>query len=407
MAGYVTFTQELFHKNDMPNALPLCVPVTKDKVHIVDTTMFFAKESGGVKRYLLAKHAWMTHTNAARHTLLVPHARDRREGDILSLASPPLPFSNGYRLPLNMPRWRNYLRTLEPDLIEVGDPYQLAWAALSAGSACNVPVVGFYHSDLPRMIGARLGDWSIPLVNRYVAKLYRRFDLVLAPSQTMVENLRIVGVDRVELQPLGVDTQLFHPRQRDPDLRKKLGLSDETRLLIFAGRFAREKNVPVLLDALRRLGPHYHLLLVGSGNGRLELPPNVTHHPFVGSEAALARLMASCEAFVHAGDQETFGLVILEAMACGVPVVGIASGGIGELIDEAVGVLAARSEPKLFAHAIAALFERDLKVLGQRCRQRVEASYSWDQVLRSLMGNYARVTGNTFPYTSTPLRAAG
>ena len=127
-------------------------------MHIVDTTMFFARESGGVKRYLLAKRAWLTRHKGIRHSLLVPAARDQDDGNgALTLASPPLPFSNGYHLPLGMGRWRERLHSLEPDLIEVGDPYQLAWAALKVGRARDVPVIGFYHSDLIRLIGTRLG----------------------------------------------------------------------------------------------------------------------------------------------------------------------------------------------------------------------------------------------------------
>ena len=173
-------------------------------MHIVDTTMFFARESGGVKRYLLAKHAWLARHKSLCHTLLVPAAGDSDDGaGIVTLASPPLPFSNGYHFPVGMRRWRERLHDLTPDLIEAGDPYQLAWAALKVGCVRNIPVVGFYHSDLTRLIGARLGGRGAPGVKRYVANLYKRFDLVLAPSETMIESLRALGVERVALQPLG------------------------------------------------------------------------------------------------------------------------------------------------------------------------------------------------------------
>jgi len=99
--------------------------------------------------------------------------------------------------------------------------------------------------------------------------------------------------------------------------------------------------------------------------------------------------------------------VILEAMACGVPVVGIAAGGVGELVDETVGMPAARSDPKLLAQAVATLFERDLRLLGQRCRERVEAGYSWDQVLHTLLESYRRLTGGAFPVAGMKLRVSG
>src|SRR3569623_1995743 len=147
----------------------------------------------------------------------------------------------------------------------------------------------------------------------------------------MADKLRQLGVTRVALQPLGVDTTVFHPRRRDSNLRAELGLAPATRLLIYAGRLAREKNIPVLLEAMRRLG---------DGGARPRPQRNGSFYPYVSRAEDLARLFAGSDALVHAGDQETFGLVVLEAMACGVPVVGVQAGGVAELVDPAVGLLA-------------------------------------------------------------------
>ncbi|RCI68055.1 glycosyltransferase family 1 protein, partial [Pseudomonas aeruginosa] len=95
--------------------------------------------------------------------------------------------------------------------------------------------------------------------DNYVSKLYGHFDRVLAPSRVMAEKLMRLGVADVHVQPLGVDLVTFHPSNRDPGLRQELGLDEETRLLVFAGRGSREKNLPVLLDAIQRLGDGYHL----------------------------------------------------------------------------------------------------------------------------------------------------
>jgi alpha-1,6-mannosyltransferase len=78
--------------------------------------------------------------------------------------------------------WRNVLRTLKPDLIEVGDPYLTAWAALDARRQLDVPVIGFY-SDLPLLVSNRMGNWFTPNVEAYVSKLYGNFDRVLAPAR--------------------------------------------------------------------------------------------------------------------------------------------------------------------------------------------------------------------------------
>src|SRR5579884_1177916 len=234
------------------------------RMHVADVTLFFAPHSGGVKRYLLAKHRHYQRQPGLRHSLLVPGARDGEIApDIHTLASPRIPFGGGYRLPLWPARFRRALCELAPDLIEAGDPYQLAFAALDAADALGVPAVAFAHSDLPRLLAGRCGRLVGAAADRYLRSLYNRFDLVLAPSRAVAQRLADGGVERIVVQPLGVDGEVFHPARHDPALRAELGLPADTRLLIFAGRMAREKQIPLLLETFAALGARHHLLLVG------------------------------------------------------------------------------------------------------------------------------------------------
>lgn len=361
-------------------------------MHLVDTTMFFASEGGGVGRYLAAKQDWLAKHSAIRHTIVAPGSHDVNERrGLITVRSPALPGLQGYRFPLRVARWSECLAALQPDVIEAGDPYAPAWAALRAGDRLGVPVVGFYHSDLVRLIGARVGRWIEPAVARYMRDLYQRFDLVIAPSRYVYGKLTALGLSRIACRPLGVDINLFHPSRRDPQLRRELNLGKDTRLAIFAGRFAREKNLLVLLDAFKRLGPAYHLLLVGSG---MDLPAqsNVTVYPYQRSGEALARLMASSDLLVHAGDQETFGLIVLEAMACGRPVVAANSGGLAELIAPGTGILAPPRDAAAMAQAISAAYAGDIEQMGRSARAHVESSFSWDTVMRSLIACYSQLT---------------
>jgi alpha-1,6-mannosyltransferase len=362
--------------------------------HLVDTTMLFAPRSGGVKRYLTAKSAWLReHRPGVRHTLVVPGEETRRTPALMTIAAARLPFGDGYRWPASARKWADELVRLRPDLIEAGDPYGPGHAALEAGERLGAPVVGFCHSDPAALAALHLGEWAEPPVRRHWARLFRRFDRVVAPSRHIAERLACAGVTGVSVLPLGVDTALFHPRRGDRDgLRRELGLSSKTRLLVFAGRAAREKNIQVLLDAAAKLGADYHLLLVGAG--ALAKPQaNASFIDFVRDPRDVARLLASCDAFVHANDREPFGLVALEAMACGLPMVGVASGGIGELVDEAVGQLAARATPGVFAEAVAALFERDVDAIGRAARQRAETRHSWDATFENLSSLYGDLCG--------------
>jgi alpha-1,6-mannosyltransferase len=387
-------------------------------MHVADVTMFFGRESGGVKRYLTAKQSWFKHQPKLRHTLLVPGKMRSGQGDnrasgatganvsIVHLPSLPVPFSNGYRFPLRAERAAEELQLLDPDIIEAGDPYTLAWSALRAGDRLGIPVVGFYHSDLPRMVHLRLGSPGHRIAEAYVGNLYSRFDLVLAPSQAMLRDLRQRGIATAQHQPLGVDVSAFRPADKPLDLRAWLGLAPNTRLLAYVGRFAREKNLPWLFDAVRRLGPAYHLVAIGGGRDYLAPPANVTLLPYLASRSRLARLLSGCDAFVHAGDKETFGLAVLEAMACGLPVVGMAAGGVAELVPADCGVLVEPLGGKAIATGIEALFQYDPKAMGSRARQYVVDHYSWDSVFRGLLAHYRALVTRQDSASDRPLRLA-
>lgn len=353
--------------------------------------MFWSPGGGGVRRYIETKRDWLTGAGW-RHTIVAPGVAGTGFGDCGGV---PLPLSDGYRLPLQRRRAARAIAAQAPDLIEVGDPYRLAWAALDAGQQLGVPTLAFCHSNVAAMAALLAGAAGSParLARRaaeaYLFRTYRRFDRVLAPSESMAAELRALGLMRVERQPLGVDTQLFHPQRRDAGLRRALGLPAAARLLLYAGRFAPEKNLPTLVDAVDRLGPSYVLLALGSG----PLPPRgerVQLLPPEADRARLARFFASVDVFVHAGDQETFGLAALEAMACGTPVVVRAAAGLGELVAGGGGVAVASANPAAWAEAIAAIFSADRSSLAAAARTRAEA-FSWERAMPALIGRYRRL----------------
>lgn len=373
-------------------------------MHLLDTTMFFCARSGGVKRYLLSKRDWLQrHAPTVRHSLLVP-APQRFEEGVHACAGVTLELVDGYRLPLDPLSWYRAIVALEPDVIEAADPYVPGWAARLAAARLGVPSVAFYHSDLPRMLSGRVGRWISPLARSYLRQLYGGFDLVLAPSTVMLERLLEAGVQHARVQPLGVDVASFHPNAGDPTLRARLGLPSHARLLVYAGRFAKEKNLDVLQAAVRKLGDPYHLLLIG-GRRRTRVDARVTVLPYQRSTERLARLLASCDVFVHAGDQETYGLVAAEAMACGVPVVGVAQGAIPELVDDAVGALAKSVSANALAEAIDGIFARDLSALRQSARARAATSYAWDFVFRSILGRYMTLLSAGSRVSQRPIAA--
>jgi alpha-1,6-mannosyltransferase len=369
------------------------VPTPKDRMtarpHLVDTTLFFSPTSGGVRRYLLAKHAWLHARTTVEHTLLVPGPSDRgHRGSLVQLASPRIPWGGGYRLPWRLGEFAARLRSLAPDLVEAADPYQVGWIAARVAERLRVPSVAFCHSDLVALLGGRVGSGAARAAGRYLRTLYSRYDLVLAPSRIVVERLRDVGVQHATAQPLGVDVGTFAPARADPALRSSLCLPRGTRLLVFAGRLAPEKNLDELYATVRLLGAPYHLLVIG-GAERSRPHPRVDVVPYERDPRRLAGWLATADAHVHAGRVETFGLVTLEAMACGLPVVAYEAGALPEIVDPSVGVLAPPHGARALAAAVVALFERPQAPMRAAARDRVVREFTWDQTLSRQLRHYA------------------
>lgn len=354
-------------------------------MHIADVTMFYAAHSGGIRRYLDAKRHWLTRCGV-RHTLIVPaHNGCADEPGMLYL--PSMPLAAGYRLPWGGRRAEELIAGARPQIVEAADPYHLAWAAVRARDRLHGRAVAFCHSNLPHLVRDRYGARAERVAVRYLHRLYSEFDLVLAPSRHVAHRLTEAGVRRVVHQPLGVDTATFTPTRRSPVLRASLQDDPACTLLVYAGRFAREKNLDVLIAAARELGARYRLLLVGAGALPSSLAPNVRVIGRLASRRDLATLLASCDAFVHAGDQETFGLAALEAMAAGLPVVGPRVAGVGELLGEGGGVPVEPRNPAALAAAVRRLSARAGADVRHEART-VALRHAWPVVFGQLLRRY-------------------
>jgi alpha-1,6-mannosyltransferase len=358
-----------------------------DGLHVLDTTMLYGPTTGGVARYLREKRAWLARHTRIRHTVVVPGLRDGvgPYGEILVRTRA---FTRSpYRWPYDAPRWVREIVARAPDLIEAGDPGPLGWIALHAAHKLDVPLVSFCHSDVVRLVAQRCDRLCAAFVRRYARVFYGRCDVVVAPSRYMRARLAQWGVDRVVVRPLGVDLDTFSPQRREPDLRRQLGLPRGARLLVYAGRLVPEKNIDVLIDAFRRLGRGYHLVIAGAGR-TLPWQANVTQVRYIEGARDLARLLASADALVHAGDQETFGLIFLEAMACGRCVVAPRAGAAPEVVGERAGILVRPRDAKALADGVAAVYDVGYQMLGAYARRRVEQLYSWDATMRGLLDIY-------------------
>lgn len=367
--------------------------------HLLDVSMFWDAGSG-VRRLLSGKHAVMME-QGWRHTLLAPGLRQAGQIDCGGVA---LPRTGGYRWVLGRGSVERLIEQVAPDIIEAADPYVMPWATLAAGQRLHVPAVACCLSNLPALAARRVGGhqglstrrgrWAARHARNYLVELYAGFDLVLAPSQGLVHLLHHWGVRNAVHQPLGIDTAVFTPAANDRQWRMRLcehlGLRRATRLLVYSGRFAPEKNLPLLAQAVELLGPDFALLAVGAG----PCPPRGPNVRVLKPEAddlRLARLLASCDAYVHAGDQEPVCLGALEAMACGTPVVVPSTGALAELAQD-VGMTVDRGTARDWAEAIGATVAARASSLAFRALERARR-HDWTRVVGPMSQRYRRLLG--------------
>jgi alpha-1,6-mannosyltransferase len=386
-------------------------------VKVCDLTQFYSPLSGGVKRYVHEKCSYVEERGAAEHVLIIPGDKNARivsgRSRIYTIRSPLVSRTARYRALLRLGAVEEILEREMPDIIESGDPYQVAWKAIASGRALHIPVVGFYHSHFPeaylrsvaKFFGSTATEFVMDAARRYVSKLYNTFERTLVPSPALGDLLRVWGVENVTHIDLGVNTAIFKP---DPDdrlaTRTGLNIPRDRVLLLYVGRLAQEKNTRTLFDAFallaRDLPDRFHLLAVGDGSQRdflqslIEKTGAVTWQNYCADPVRLAQFYRAADLFVHPGVQETFGLVALESQACGVPVVGISGSYMDRIICSHLDFWAAENSAPALASAIEAMSREDLRSAGVRSSRAVIAQYSWTSVFDRLFAIYREVVSS-------------
>lgn len=381
---------------------------------LCDLTQFYSPLSGGVKRYVHEKIRYIQTATADEHVLVIPGAKtemiEAERSRIYSIASPLLSRTSRYRALLNLRAIEEILEREEPDLIESGDPYQVAWKAIASGAALRIPVVGFYHSHFPeaylrttsRFLGRTATEFVMDLARRYVRKVYNQFEATLVPSARLGDLLTSWGVRNTQAVDLGVNVDVFRPEPDDAAAsRASLGIPPDRRLLLYVGRLAQEKNTQTLFAAfemlVRRAPARYHLLIVGDGLQRAELRSlqervgNVTWQPYCTDSGELARIYRAAAILVHPGVQETFGLTALESQACATPVVGIRGSYMDRIIFGSQEHWAKENSASALAEAVDSATGKGLDKAGLTASESVRQQYAWPVVFGKLFRVYEEV----------------
>jgi phosphatidylinositol alpha 1,6-mannosyltransferase len=286
------------------------------------------------------------------------------------------------------------LKHFRPDVVHVVNPIAIGWIGMRHARQLGVPLLASYHTDIPGF-AARWGlDFLSEPLWAYLRWIHNQADLNLCPSRATMSELSLRGFERLCVWTRGVDTNRFSPDHRTLEWRSLLSDGDvDAPLLLSVGRLSPEKRLGWLKPVLDAL-PGTRLAIVGDGPQRAELEEIFAGTPAVftgflqGHDLACA--YAAADVFTFPAANETFGNVMLEAMASGLPVVAARAGGpLDVIVDGETGLLFDPESPGALLTAARRLIldPSYARSMGAAARRQAE-SRSWEMVLDGLLSNY-------------------
>jgi glycosyltransferase involved in cell wall biosynthesis len=379
------------------------------RLRLVLVTETFPPEVNGAARTL---GRWVETFQARGHSVAVIRPRRPAEGPgpdrVHALA---LPFYPQVRVGAAGPsRLRAMLGRLAPDLVHIATEGPLGWAALVAARRLGLPIASSFHTNFDHYAG-HYGFLGLGrLARAYLRWFHNQTRLTLVPSRATRRRLTGDGFQRVEIWSRGVDAEAFHPRHRDEALRASLGLGPADLLLLYVGRLAPEKNLGALLEAFARLrqqGPTAErhggrslraarLALVGDGPlaGALRLrPPPGVLLAGVKHGLELSRWYASADVFAFPSLSETFGNVVLEAQASGLPVVGFDCQGVNERVKDGEDGLLTNPAGDLAGPLLEMCRDGEQRLRLGRAARAVAERQGWGPIFDELEERYLGLAG--------------
>jgi glycosyltransferase involved in cell wall biosynthesis len=296
------------------------------------------------------------------------------------------------------------LEEFNPTLIHIATPLNLGLYGLHYGKKHHIPMVASYHTHFDDY----LRYYHLPFLQKwlwkYMSWFHRPLQKVYVPSESTKEKLLALSIhDRIEIWGRGVNHTLYTPEKRNNDIRRAYNIKQK-KIILYVGRIAPEKEIDTVLNTFAALPKRWkeetHLLIVGDGPMlkalAAEKNENVTFTGFLEGEA-LAKVYASSDLFLFPSSTETFGNVVLEAMASGLPVIGAKAGGVKHLITHGEnGFLCEAGNVNSFVEHTKLMLEYDQMrtSFGDRARQ-FSLTQSWDDIFARLIISYEEVINLT------------
>lgn len=371
----------------------------------------FLPKLDGVTR-TLAKLLEYLQSHGHRALLLGPASgmTEYAGAEIVGTAGVPLPFYPELRFNFFRPLFLRRLNEFQPDVIHLVDPVVLGTAGLAVARMLGKPLVSSYHTNL----AAYCEHFGFPMLVRpmwsYNRLIHNQCALTFCPSPSTAAMLQTQDFQRVRIWPRGVDTTLFHPGQRSEATRADWLKREERTVLMYVGRISWEKNLRLLISAYRTMDhTRSHLVIVGDGPALREIRQEMADLPitFTGylQGEELAHAYASADLFAFPSRTETFGQVVLEAMASGLPVVGLQAEGVRDIVtDGETGYLL--DTEKLTEQEQTAAYQQLLERLVERyeirremgmAAQRAASLRTWDKAMNRLLTGYQEALEQEHP----------
>ena len=324
--------------------------------------------------------------------------------EVVAMPSGPCPLYRELRLALPRTSMRQKLEQFQPDVLHAFEPVLLGVGGIYYCAELHIPLVVSYHTNLP----AYLRYYKLGFIEKLTWALmrvrHRRANLNLCTSTAMMDDLEQHGIDHLALWERAVDADRFRPGLVNAEMRSRLtGGDPESPLFLYVGRLSAEKDI-VRLKELFWAVPGARLAIVGDGPLRSDLERQFegTATVFTGymQGAELAAAYASADMFVLPSSTETLGLVLLEAMAAGCPVVACRAGGVPDAVEDGVtGFLFDPDQDDSFAATVKRAWNSDgqLEKIRQNARKDVER-HSWARATSELRQLYCQVIHDKVKY---------
>ena len=367
----------------------------------VITETFLPKVDGIVKvACLLLDHLSQRGIEALVIAPRYGEGRSYGDAPIRSLPSLSMPLYPEARLGfVNFSLYRD-LAAFQPDVAHLFHPVMTGIPTMAMLKWLGIPTVTSFHLDYARIAKQfRVGPLHLgitrPLVEALTRVVFNRADYSLAPSKLVQRQMRQLGISNVGLWRRGVDADVFNPAFRSPEMRAEMTRGNpEDTVLIYVGRLSDEKHLEQIRPALETL-PKARLVLVGDGPARAHLERFYADLPvsFMGylRGERLSQAYASADIFVFPSRLETFGLVVVEAMAAGLPVVASRVGGVADIVDDGVnGYTFESDDTAMLLEGLRKITSspEQMRWMGQQARAYAETQ-SWETVMDEVIEVYA------------------